>query len=264
VDKTALVVVLATVAAGGNVFGGALTLWGHLRGRRLLRLIALGGGFLVGAALIDMLPTTMALGPAVGPLAILGGYVGLLFLEMLVTHHAHRYDLVAGEVPDHDHDHDRPLLAGGTAAAVWLGMIVHTFFDGVSIAAGLASGGVALGVLMFEAVILHNAGDGFSLSSVVLAAHRAEGGRRRAFASALSIGASTLGGAVVTLLLGGISAHTSDVLLGVSAGTFLYIGMSDLIPAVHASHDRLNLAYFVAGIALFWLSHALMGLVGLA
>lgn len=212
-----------------------------------MRLVAIGGGFLIAAALLDMLPQVMGAGKTTGPVSILGGYLGMVLLENLATHHAHRYD-TAG---------DKEALTAGAATGVWIGMIVHTFFDGVSIAAGFLAGGLRLGLIIFEAVILHNAGDGWSVSSVVLASGKS---RKRALMAAVSIGLSTVLGAVITLLFRRLSPMTADLFLGISLGTFLYIAMTDLIPAVHESEEGPVLIGFVLlGIVGFALSSLLGG-----
>jgi len=277
-----LAVALAILAGGGNLLGGYFIVFRRLSPSMLLRFVALGGGFLLAAALLDMLPPAMAAGTVLGPASIIVGYLLILFLENLVTAHAHRYDrvgygTVAPALPPHTHAHQHshhaathphlaeggPALAisSGTARSVLAGMIVHTFFDGVSIAAGFLAGGVGMGLLMFEAVILHNAGDGFSVSSVALAA---SGDRGKALAAAAWIGLATVAGALMTLAIGRLGAHTTDMLLGLAVGTFLYIALTDLVPAVNESHDRPALLYVVLGAALFAASAFLMSRVGLA
>lgn len=236
------------LAAGlGNILGGAAVVIRRPSPKTLMRLVALGGGFLIGAAILDMLPQVMDAGKVAGPVSILGGYMGMVFLENLATEHAHRYDQVS----------HKQGLGRNTALGVWIGMIVHTFFDGVSIAAGFLSGGLRLGIIIFEAVILHNAGDGWSVSSVVLASGNS---RKRAFGAAVSIGLSTVLGAVITLVFHTLSHGASEIFLGISMGTFLYIAMTDLIPAVHESEEsRVLVGFVLLGMLFFALSSFLGG-----
>jgi zinc transporter ZupT len=275
-----LAMLLALLAGLGNVLGGAVIATRPLRSGRLLRFVALGGGFLMAAALLDMLPSALAAGSALGPASVIAGYLVILVLENLVTAHAHRYDRVGEQLTAmpahahaHRHEHHRTVhphlaepgqpelaIGGHTALSVLLGMVVHTFFDGVSIAAGFLAGGLTLGLLMFEAVIVHNAGDGFSVSAVTLAA---SGSRPRALAAAVIIGVSTIAGALLTLAVGQLSSQTTDVLLGFAAGTFLYIALTDLVPAVNESHDRPALGYVLVGVALFAASAAALARAGL-
>ena len=278
-----LALALAVLAGGGNVLGGYAIVFRQNTASRVLRFIAFGGGFLMAAAVLDMLPSAMAAGPLLGPAAIVVGYVVILFMENFITAHAHRYDrapaptgleALAPHAHAHHHhvhhDQTHPHLAEeaaglgispSTATSVLAGMLVHCFFDGVSIAAGFLAGGLRLGMLMFEAVILHNAGDGFSVSSVALAA---SGDRRRALGASVLIAMATVAGAVVTTAIGVLAAHTTDVLLALATGTFLYIALTDLIPAVNESHDRAALLYVVLGMAVFGASAVLLAKLGLS
>ena len=52
--------------------------------------------------------------------------------------------------------------------SVLLGLIIHTFFDGIAIAAGFLVSEF-LGWIIFLAVILHKVPEGFTASSVMLA-----------------------------------------------------------------------------------------------
>jgi zinc transporter ZupT len=283
---------LALLAGAGNVLGGYLIVFRRPGQVSLLRFVALGGGFLLAAALLDMVPSALEAGRLLGPASVVLGYLLLLFLENLVTEHAHRYDR-AGDVvghaaggaaadpatgsplPPHTHTHRHahhvethphfatasgPGIPRSTALSVLAGMLVHTFFDGVSIAAGFLAGNVTMGLLMFEAVILHNAGDGFSVSAVALAA---SGNRRQALGAAFAIAAATVSGALSTALLGQLATWATDALLGLAAGTFLYIALTDLVPAVNENRDRPALLYVVLGAAAFTASWLALDRAGL-
>ena len=55
-----------------------------------------------------------------------------------------------------------------------LGLIIHTFFDGIAIASGFLVSN-ALGWIIFFAVFLHKIPEGFTVSSVMLASGRSRG-----------------------------------------------------------------------------------------
>ena len=72
------------------------------------------------------------------------------------------------------------------------GLSVHALFDGVAIGSGFRGESNALGWLIFLAVFLHKAPEGFTMASVMLASGRS---RAAAFYSAVALAIATSGGA---------------------------------------------------------------------
>src|SRR5437762_10593888 len=72
--------------------------------------------------------------------------------------------------------------------SVLVGLTIHTFFDGVAIAAGFLVS-TWLGAVMFFAVFLHKLPEGFTVASVVLASGQ---GKRNAILAAGLLGVATL------------------------------------------------------------------------
>ncbi len=75
-----------------------------------------------------------------------------------------------------------------------IGLMLHTFFDGVAIASGFLVSD-RLGVLLFLAVLLHKLPEGVTIASVTLAGG---GSRRRAIGAAGVLGAATVLGVLLT------------------------------------------------------------------
>ena len=125
------------------------------------------------------------------------------------------------------------LVSGGVRAApLVLGSALHSTVDGFAIAAAFAANdrlgwGVALAVSLHE--LPHRMSD-FSLLLHL--------GVRRGSAVLLSIGAgaAAVAGGLGTALLG-TTPGMLKWLLPVSAATFLYIALADLVPELHA-HRR--------------------------
>ena len=121
---------------------------------------------------------------------------------------------------------------GRSVTPLLLGSALHSTVDGVAIAAAFAAGrktgcSAALAVALHE--MPHRVGD-FSLL-----VHRGMP-RRRAAELAIGAGAMAIVGGLFVVALG---QHTAAApwLLPISAATFLYIALADLIPEVHARHD---------------------------
>jgi len=148
------------------------------------------------------------------------------------------------------------MLGSKVGISALVGLMVHTFFDGVSIGSGFAVS-TSLGLLVFLAVILHKMPEGFTMASIVLASG---GNRRTALFATVLIGVTTVLGA---LLAGVLSQDAARFALAVSAGVTIYVAASDLVPEVNASHGINSSLLVFAGVALFWVSDRLLHLLGI-
>src|SRR5207244_1745624 len=89
---------------------------------------------------------------------VLLGYLLIHFFEHTVTPHFH-----FGEETHSDQFAHRHL-----GYSVLMGLVIHTFFDGIAIAAGFLVSNW-LGWVIFLAIFLHKIPEGFTVSSVMLA-----------------------------------------------------------------------------------------------
>jgi zinc transporter ZupT len=226
-------VLLGVTAAGANVLGGSLVAHRQWSRRYLNYFIALGAGFMLATALLEMIPESLKLradsgaglsaDSAVGLtgdtsfvfLLVLAGYFLVHFFEHTIAPHFH----FGEETHHHEISH-----AHASYAAL-LGLGIHTFFDGVAIASGLIVS-TWLGGVIFLAIFLHKLPEGFTVASLMLASGQS---RRAAFASSAILGGTTLLGMVFMFLVRGTVAYA----LPLSAGVTLYVAASDLIPEVN-------------------------------
>src|SRR5216117_312108 len=118
-----------------------------------------------------------------------------------------------------------------------LGLLLHTFVDGVAVASGLLVN-AAVGTLVFVAVLLHKFPEGLAISSLFLAAGAS---RTRAIAAALALGLTTFAGVLLTDVIGPLR----DYGLAISAGVTLYVGASNLVPEFQAKKGLRIPASFV-------------------
>src|SRR5947209_16271311 len=85
-----LSVLLGLTAAAANGFGGAVIVQKHWERRYLRYFVALGSGFMLATALLEMLPESFQLaGPHKASLLIMGGYFLVHLFEHTVTTHFH-------------------------------------------------------------------------------------------------------------------------------------------------------------------------------
>jgi ZIP family zinc transporter len=234
--------VTLVVVASATLAGGAIPLRLERHARVFLSFSA---GTLVALALLELDPEgAEAIGKDmhITLLVVLGAFLLTLLLDKLhaLHPHAHAMDAVC---PPEDHEH-APLAMHGA-----LGLLLHSSVDGLALAAAMRqSPQTVLAVRL--ALSAHKFADGITTVSLVLTHHH----RRRAAIRLLlgNAGVLLLGfaaGTAVTLQKG----QFGDLLL-VMAGFSLYLGASDLIPAVMTpgcrKRDVFATAYGMAVIVL--------------
>ncbi len=263
--------IFGVLAAAANVLGGLVLLPSHIQRnfKRLLKyLLAVGAGFMLAVTIVEILPKSVTLWQSTHPaplgdveqLAVpmallLAGFLLTQFLEHTIAPHFHLGEEMHCEDEDHSHD----LLSTRSAYTAVAGLLIHTFFDGVAIAAASQIDARA-GALVFVAVLLHKFPEGFTIGSMVLAAGK--GSRAVIFATSL-LGITTLLGVVIFYFVGATYANITPYALPLAGGVTLYVAASDLIPEVNHHHGVSiwgSLAIF-AGVALFFLTHELLHVV---
>jgi len=229
----ALTIVLGLTAALADGVGGLIIIQRHWERRYLRYFMAVGSGFMLATALVEMLPESLRIAPQRAPAFLLLGYFLVHFFEHTVTAHFH-----FGE-----ETHAGEFMHSHKSYSVLLGLTVHTFFDGIAIASGFLVSNW-LGWVIFLAVFLHKIPEGFTVGSVMLASGRS---RSVAFVSSAILGASTLLGVLAMRAF----APMLHVGLPLSAGVTLYVAASDLIPEVNKEPGiRMALLVFVGVAAM--------------
>ena len=230
----------ALAAAGANLLGGLVITAASNTGRATQRLlIAFGAGFMVATALVGMLPHALEQG-VTAAFAVLVGYLLVHLTQHVLTRHFH-----FGEETHHD-----AMVNPWVGIAALLGLLLHTFFDGVAIASSFAVGSW-LGLLVFLAILLHKIPEGVTVASIMLARGHSRG---RAIGAVLALGASTVLGVLLTSQL----TLLADTGLALSAGVTLYVGASNLVPEVQKRRSLgAALAVFL-GAGLFYVTYLLV------
>jgi len=229
---------LGLTAALANVFGGAIIVQRNWERRYLKYFVALGAGFMLATSVLEMVPESLELRGRGAALLILIGYLIVHFFEHTVTPHFH-----FGEETHRDefvHRHK--------SYSVLIGLLIHTFFDGIAIASGFLVSNW-LGWIIFLAVFLHKIPEGFTVSSVMLASGTSRGS---AWGASVLLGAATVAG-VLTMA---IFRHNVAAGLPLAAGVTIYVAASDLIPEVNKEPGvKMALVVFLGVAMLFLLDH---------
>jgi ZIP family zinc transporter/zinc and cadmium transporter len=106
-------------------------------------------------------------------------------------------------------------------------------------------------VLIFLAILLHKAPEGFTMASVMLASGRS---RSSALYSAVALAVATIGGVLVIELVPQLLPYG----LPVSAGVALYVAATDLVPEVNREPGIKMALVFFAGVGGFLLLRMLL------
>ncbi|MGH7988214.1 MAG: ZIP family metal transporter [Candidatus Binataceae bacterium] len=188
---------------------------------RLHLLLGFSSGAVLAVALFDILPEVFSFGDGYGHMP-LAAFAFLVFfgLERYTTMHRSR---------EHVHAHTAHEPELGTLSAA--GLVLHSFLDGVAIGVGYQTN-ARTGLLIALGIITHDLSDGLNTVTVVLA----HGNQlRRALIWLLLDMIAPLAGTAVTFLFN-LGSGLLPWVLAFFAGSFLYIGASDLLPEAR-EHD---------------------------
>ncbi|MBI3040186.1 MAG: ZIP family metal transporter, partial [Chloroflexi bacterium] len=215
------VIVVSLIALAGILF---LSVDRARLDRMLLLLISFAVGALAGDAFIHLIPETfkeLGLGLR-APLLIIGGLMLFFVLEQSIRWR-HCY------LPIADH-HVHPV---GTLNLT--GEAMHNFIDGVLIAASYTVS-IPIGIATTVAVILHEIPQEIGDFAVLVYAGFPV---RRALLYNFLVALTAIAGVIIVLLLGSLIEGLSIIVLPITAGGFIYMALSDLIPEIQQHCEKL-------------------------
>jgi len=228
-----LSIILGIIAASADVLGGIILVRREWEQRYLRYFVALGAGFMLSVAFLEMVPESFKYSPYWAPILVLAGYCFIHLVEHTISPHFH--------FGEETHTHE--FVAAHTGNTVLIGLAAHAFFDGVAIGSGFALSSL-LGWLIFIAIFLHKMPEGFTVASVMVASGRS---RRAAMIAAIVPALATVAGVVLI----GLLPKWVEVGLPVSAGVTIYVAATDLLPEVNREPGiRMALVFFV-GVLMF-------------
>ncbi|MEO6588359.1 MAG: ZIP family metal transporter [Pyrinomonadaceae bacterium] len=247
-------------AALGNILGGLILFptGVHKTYKKSLKyVLALGAGFMLGVIFIDVLPEVMELWTKeknstssevyfIPMILLLAGYLLTQFFEHTIAPHFH-----LGEELHSEH-----LISTKSVYTAIGGLMIHTFFDGVSIAAA-SQIDFRVGLLVFIAIFLHKFPEGFTIGSMVVAAGK---GVKEVLYATSFVGLTTLLGVMFIYFVGQNIGFTVMYALPLASGVTLYVAASDLIPEVnhHGGKNPLVSLSVFAGVGLFFILYQIL------
>jgi zinc and cadmium transporter len=267
-----IMIVYCLLILAASLGGGWIPLCIRLTHRRMQLAVSLVAGVMLGVGLLHLLPHALLKAPQAMNAVFgwtLAGFLAMFFIERFFCYHHH-------EVP-HPDDDDAPDDAGcihghnDSHSLTWsgaaVGLTLHSVIEGVALAASVqaelngAHGASLAGLGTFLVIFLHKPFDSMTISTLMTAGGWSMASRHLVnglFALVVPVG-------VVLFYLGpgraGGESHAVAYALAFSAGTFLCISMSDLLPELqfHA-HDRVALSLaLLLGLSVAWVIGILEG-----
>lgn len=209
-------------------------------------LASFAAGVLLGAAFFDLLPEALHEG---GDKEIdvffwtLLGIITFFLLERLIHwfHHHEEY-----------HEHSRESKT--TLPLIIIGDTVHNFIDGVVIAATFVIS-IPLGIVTALAVFAHEVPQ--EIGDFGLMIHKGLKRKKIILINLISAAAAFLGAGIAYAAGEALEGYI-PIFLAITAGFFIYIATSDLIPEIHYEKRRgfavIESVLLVLGVILVWLS----------
>lgn len=235
----------------GALIGGLLLLSNKTIALKLSHFLAsFAAGTLIGAAFFDLLPEALheAQNSNINVFFwVVTGIVIFFLLERLIHSFHH-----------HEKHHEQKQETKITIPLIIIGDTVHNFIDGVVIAATFLVS-IPLGMLTTLVVFAHEIPQ--EIGDFGLLLHKGLSRKKVVLVNVFSASAAIVG-ALITYLLGGAIESYIPIFLGLTAGFFIYIATSDLIPEIHFEKRRdfalIHTIMLILGILLMWFSVGLI------
>jgi zinc and cadmium transporter len=244
-----LMIIAIVVGSAISLLGGAL-LFTTKKRRQQAILIAMpfGAGALLAAAFFDLLPEAFEIGdPRQLLLWTLAGFIFFFVLERSASwfHHHH----------DHDGAHNKDAQQ---RRLIVLGDLMHNAIDGVAIGAAFLVD-PATGFITTIAVSAHEIPKELGTFALLLSRGWKD---KMVLLANIATAVATIVAAVLVFWLGSDEKLPVGPLLALTAGFFIYVAASDIIPDIHEQPRRigtLQAATLVFGVILVGIVITLLG-----
>lgn len=219
-------IIAIIVGSAISLAGGALIFTTKKRrDKAILLAMPFGAGALLAAAFLDLLPESFELGePTELLLWTLGGFLAFFVLERSVSwfHHHHEH----GDIKNTS---QRGLIV--------LGDVMHNAIDGIAIGAAFLVSPVT-GFVTALAVATHEIPKELGTFALLLSRGWKD---KKVLLANFATAVATLIAASLTYLLGSDDHFPVAQLLAITAGMFIYIAASDIIPDIHEQPRKVGM-----------------------
>lgn len=219
-----LLLAVVTVGSLISLIGGLYLIYGKKGVSKLQKAaVPFAAGALLAAAFLDLLPEASEVGdPKSVAQWVLIGFVAFFILERTLNWFHHHHD-------DEPHGKKRQ-----TTTLIIVGDTLHNFIDGLAIGAAFVVSPVT-GVITTVAIAAHEIPQEIGDFGLLLSKGMAK--RKVLLVNLISAVVTVIAAAAVYWLGDAFDIHHA-VLLALTAGFFIYIAASDIIPTIHAESRR--------------------------
>jgi len=237
--------IFSLIAGISTILGGLLVIyrydWSY---KNQNYLVAFASGTLISLSFIEIIPESVEMGKW-GGLSVIIGFLLIYLFEQISS-------------PSRCIDDECKVKRVSLLA--WTGLLLHSLIDGIAIVASFQVS-QSFGLIVTLGVLLHEFPEGLT-SGALLTLLRYP--RMKIFLLVFLVAIATpLGAGLSVLSIGyfnqaSITAFLSSV-LGLAAGTFIYVGVADLLPHSHRIKDLKVTTIFLSGVLLILIGHFLKG-----
>ena len=220
-----MLLIAATAGSLISLLGGLYLLYGK-KGVRTLQRVAVpfAAGALLAAAFLDLLPEALEDGNTKQVLIYtLIGLVLFFVLERSLSWFHHHHD-----------DGETHGVGRRNTSLIIIGDTIHNFIDGLAIGASFLVD-PAVGFVTTLAIAAHEIPQEIGDFGLLLSKGMP---KRKVLIVNLVSAMATVVGAVLVFGFGGELGISESLLLAITAGFFIYIAASDIIPTIHAEPKR--------------------------
>lgn len=236
-----LLIIFSFIGSIVSLIGGIFLLIKQRATLKFSHLIAsFAAGALLATAFFDLLPEASV--EAAGTDIFLWTLIGILafFLMERFVHWFHHHHV-------HEESKTKP-----TVPLIMVGDTIHNFIDGVAMGATFLIS-PQLGIITSLAVAAHEIPQ--EIGDFGLMLHRGLSSKKVILFNTFSALAAMLG-AIITYFLGDRIQNFLPIFLALTAGFFIYIAASDLIPEIH-EENRKGFAFYeslllIIGVVVIW------------
>ena len=237
------VILFGLIAACATMVGAMLVHYNRARAKKyLIHIIGGSAGVLLGATFIHLLPEAIELNPYALTFALVAFLLFYLMEQMIVIH------------PCDEPNCDTHKLKIGRVS--FLAFAAHSLLDGMAVTVGFSIN-PTLGFVAALAVILHELPEGIATMTLL---HYAEYPQRKALWLTGVVAIATPVGALITYwFLPWVTTQIQGILLGLVAGSFLYVAAADLIPETHRAGNKKTFLFMLLGLGFLILVTKFLG-----
>lgn len=237
--------IFSLIAAVSTIIGGLLVVyrydWSHNNQNYLA---AFASGTLVSLSFMEIIPESMEI-DKMGGLSVIIGFLLLYLFEQFSS---------SSRCADDECTMKRVSLL------TWGGLLLHSFIDGIAMVASFQVSS-DLGLMVALGVVLHEFPEGLTSGSLLTLLRYS---KRKIFFFVFLVAIATPIGAILSILSIGFFNPASmtpflSSVLGLAAGTFIYVGVAELLPHSHRIKDLKVTVIFLTGVLLIIIGHFLKG-----